>query len=290
MEGNNISVNIPEDQQNESDYTVEMELTNINNILGMYNLNNLNNNNNTSFPNPIPFSGTNYYQSSIDNISQLYDNTEPLYISEIKDMKKNVIDILHKRSEFNDEEYDDEKYDNKEIDELYSKITKVNEEFKELQDSLFKAEENLKGEINKMNNNIIKIDNFIVFLENLSLISDFGDIKEIIKNINTLSNKLSNVESFKKAKKEYTTERKNILKYIYLLRKVNKMNVTNTCIICMEDSVSHFINPCGHTFCKKCLESSLRISDINEEYIIHDGKKCPICRKYLNNIHPLYFL
>ena len=110
MEGNNISVNIPEDQQNESDYTVEMELTNINNILGMYNLNN-NNNNNTSFPNPIPFSGTNYYQSSIDNISQLYDNTEPLYISEIKDMKKNVIDILHKRSEFNDEEYDDEKYD-----------------------------------------------------------------------------------------------------------------------------------------------------------------------------------
>ena len=49
-----------------------------------------------------------------------------------------------------------------------------------------------------MNNNIIKIDNFIVFLENLSLISDFGDIKEIIKNINTLSNKLSNVESFKK--------------------------------------------------------------------------------------------
>ena len=99
MEGNNISVNIPEDQPNQSDYTVEMELTNINNILGMYNLNN---NNNTSFPNPIPFSGTNCYQSSIDNISQLYDNTEPLYISEIKDMKKNVIDILHKRSEFND--------------------------------------------------------------------------------------------------------------------------------------------------------------------------------------------
>ena len=58
------------------------------------------------------------------------------------------------------------------------------------------------------------IDNFIVFLENLSLISDFGDIKEIIKNINTLSNKLSNVESFKKAKKEYTTERKNIQRLI----------------------------------------------------------------------------
>ena len=97
--------------------------------------------------------------------SQLYDNVEPLYITEIKDIKKSVLDILHKKTNFEDEEFDEEKYNHKEIDNLYTKMKDITIELKGLQENLNNAEENLNNEIKKMNENIGKIDNFIVFLE-----------------------------------------------------------------------------------------------------------------------------
>ena len=286
MEGDNNSGN----QQNE--YTVEMDVSSINNLLNMYNINQETNYTTNYTTNPIPFSslsiGHNHH-CPVDNISQMYDNIEPLYISEIKDMKNNILDILNHRSDFKDEEYDEDKYENKEIDELYEKINSIHKEFQVFQERLFISEENLKNEIKTLDSNIKKLEDFIKFLESLSSI-DYADIKVIIKNINDLSSKLSNIESFKKAKKDYATERKNIQKYIYFLRKVNKLNVTNMCVVCMEDQVTHFINPCGHTFCKKCLENHLEMEDINNTDSIANDKKCPVCRKYVNNINPLYFL
>ena len=297
MEGSNINGGPPLEEQNNPgmEYTVEMNVSNINHLLNMYNVNPSIYNtpgNTTGNTNPIPYYPLNTYlhQCPADNITQMYDNIEPLYVSELKDMKNNIIDILNNRSDFKEEEFDDEKYENKEIDELYEKIRTVNLEFKIYQDKLHNAELNLKDEIDRLNSNIKKLENFITFLESLSLI-DYDDIKVIIKNINDLSIKLSNLESFKKAKKEYATERKNILKYIYFLRKVNKMNVTNMCVVCMDDPVSHFINPCGHTFCSKCLEHHLEMEDItNDDSILPNDKKCPVCRKYVNTINPLYFL
>jgi len=131
MEGNNEN-NIP-DMGNTGgiEYTVEMDVSNINHLLNMYNITHPNVYNNTgSQPDPLPFSSLNTgdsYYCNADNISQLYDNIEPLYISEIKSMKSNILDILSKRSDFEDEDYDDERYDNKEIDELYEKIKGINE-------------------------------------------------------------------------------------------------------------------------------------------------------------------
>lgn len=270
------------------DFTVDMN--GLNRLLNMYTytLPQTPPLNSTNAPNPLPSSVNNLYHSPISNVSELYHNTEPLYISEAKDLKKNLIDILYKKTDFEDEEFDIEKYENKELDELYDKIKSFNEDLKIYQEKLYLAEKNLNEEIDKMNKNVQKIDNFIKFLENLSSI-DYEEIKDIVKSINVLSSKLSNMDSFKEAKKNYVTERKNILKYIYLLKKVNKLNISNTCVICMEDPVSHFIDPCGHTFCKKCLENSLEINDINEENTIRT-KKCNICRNFINNLKPLYFL
>tara|TARA_Y100000590_G_C15738151_1_gene1019295 strand:- start:448 stop:1338 length:891 start_codon:yes stop_codon:yes gene_type:complete len=296
MEGNTEGENNMPEMGNIGgiEYTVEMDVPNINNLLNMYNINptSIYNNNTTNPSNPLPFSSLNTennHYCPADNISEIYDNIEPLYVSEIKDMKNNILDILCKRCDFKDEDYDNEKYENKEIDELYEKIITMNYEFKNYQDKLYTAELNLKSEIDNLNSNTKKLENFIKFLESLSSI-DYCEIKPIIENINDLSSKLSNLESFKKAKKEYATERKNILKYIYFLRKVNKMNVTNMCVVCMEDQVTHFINPCGHTFCKKCLENHLEMEDINNTDTISNDKKCPVCRKYVLNVNPLYFL
>ena len=237
MEGNTEGENNMSDMGNTGgiEYTVEMDVPNINHLLNMYNINPTAVYNNTTNPDPMPFSSlnTNNHYCPADNISEIYDNIEPLYVSEIKSMKTNILDILSKRSDFKDEDYDDEKYENKEIDELYAKIITINHEFKIYQDKLYTAELNLKSEIDNLNSNIKKLENFITFLESLSSI-EYCEIKPLIENINDLSSKLSNLESFKKAKKEYATERKNILKYIYFLRKVNKMNVTNMCVVCMS--------------------------------------------------------
>lgn len=267
-----------------NNYTIQVDVPHLNNLLNMYNFHSENTTANT-VPNPYSSNIGNY--CPINDISQLYDNVEPLYITEIKDIKKSVLDILHKKTNFEDEEFDEEKYNHSEIDNLYTKMKDITIELKGLQENLNNAEENLNNEIKKMNENIGKIDNFIVFLESLSSL-DYENIKEIISNITKLATKLSNKESFKKAKKDYATERRNILKYIYFLRKVNKMNVTNMCVVCMDDPVSHFVDPCGHTFCKTCLEKSLEVdSFVDETYI---NKNCPVCRKYVNKVRPLYFL
>ena len=291
MDGTNENEGLPLSGQTNSgqEYTVELDLPNINHLLNMYNVNSTMYDMTGDSTPPPYFLNTSLNQCPSYNISQMYDNIEPLYVSEVKDMKNNIIDILNYRSDFKEEEFDEEKYENKEIDELYGKIKVINEEFKINQEKLYTAEVKLNKEIEELNSNIKKLENFTKFLESLSSI-DYNDLEPIIKSINDLSIKLSNVESFKKAKEEYTKERKNILKYIYLLRKVNKMNVTNMCVVCMNDPVSHFINPCGHTFCKSCLENHLEINDITNRDSIMDDKKCPVCRKYVNNVNPLYFL
>lgn len=281
---------IPDDATTDdgsNNYTIQVDVPNLNNLLNMYNFHSENITTNTVDPNPYSSNIGNY--CPINDISQLYDNVEPLYVTEIKDIKKSVLDILYNKTNFEDEEFDEEKYSHSEIDTLYTKIKDITVELKGLQVNLNNAEENLNEEIKKMNENIGKIDNFIKFLESLSSL-DHENIKEIISNITKLATKLSNIESFKKAKKEYATERRNILKYIYFLRKVNKMNVTNMCVVCMDEPVSHFLDPCGHTFCKTCLQKSLEVDSFvneNENYI---NKNCPVCRKYVNKVRPLYFL
>ena len=81
-------------------------------------------------------------------------------------------------------------------------MNSIHKEFQIFQDRLYISEENLKNEIKTLDSNIKKLEDFIKFLESLSSI-DYADIKVIIENINNLSRKLSNVESFKKAKKDY---------------------------------------------------------------------------------------
>ena len=191
MEGNTEGENNMSDMGNTGgiEYTVEMDVPNINHLLNMYNINPTAVYNNTTNPDPMPFSSlnTNNHYCPADNISEIYDNIEPLYVSEIKSMKTNILDILSKRSDFKDEDYDDEKYENKEIDELYAKIITINHEFKIYQDKLYTAELNLKSEIDNLNSNIKKLENFITFLESLS----FSPSLFFIKNFRTFSSSQS---------------------------------------------------------------------------------------------------
>ena len=65
-------------------------------------------------------------------------------------------------------------------------------------------------------NSISEIDYFIDFIEKLNDI-DLEDKNDLIQNIKNLSKKLSNTETFTKAKKYYVLQRKKLLKYSYFL-------------------------------------------------------------------------
>ena len=245
----------------------------------------------TSCPAPF-YSPDNIYYSNITNSSQLFNSKENLFISEIKELKENVLNILLEKSNYDDDEYNDIDYENKEIDDFCNDIDKYNNEFKVIQEELGRADESLKKEIAIVDSNLKKIDYFIDFIEKLNDI-DLEDKNHLIQNIKNLSKKLSNTETFTKAKKYYVLQRKKLLKYIYLFKKINKWNVANICTICLGKPVDHFIDPCGHTFCKGCLESHFKLKDINDLRIFskRNNYRCPVCREGpIISAKPLYFL
>ena len=89
--------------------------------------------------------------------------------------------------------------------------------------------------------------------------------------MNVYSKSILSNEKLSTVKKEYEEKFKEIQKYIYLIRKINNFNTTNMCPVCFSNQVDHFIAPCGHTYCKTCLETLIRSEDIyniNHEMMI----------------------
>lgn len=240
----------------------------------------------------IPNDTINY--SGITTPEDLFINNPKLFnSSSIKEIKEKVLEIFLKKSDFEDKEYDELNYENEEIDNFVTKIDSYNIEFKRVQSELEKADGKLKGEIKIMNDNLKKLDHFIDFVDKLGTNIDEEDKEALVSQINKISEKLSKPEQFIQAKKSYVEQRKKLLKYIYLFRKVNKWNVANMCGICLENPVDHFIDPCGHTFCKGCIKEQFKVDEIDEIriYSHRNNLKCPVCRQGpVNTAKPLYFL
>lgn len=50
---------------------------------------------------------------------------------------------------------------------------------------------------------------------------------------------------------------------------INPKRYDSFCSICQIDSITHCINPCGHTYCNECSNRLV------------ESKQCYICRKYV---------
>ena len=66
-------------------------------------------------------------------------------------------------------------------------------------------------------------------------------MKSIIDSMNQLSQKILKNEKIKEIKKEYVQQRKEIEKYIYLIKKLNNFNQCNICPVCFTKTVDHFL-------------------------------------------------
>ena len=88
----------------------------------------------------------------------------------------------------------------------------------------------------------------------------------------------NNTDTYNK-KKNYIRQRKELLKYIDVIKKIN-LNISTTCTICMTNNVDRYFNPCGHTCCEKCIK---RISEYDNRLT------CLICRVNVMDVRKLYF-
>ena len=219
------------------------------------------------------------YDYIIDNLDQSVVsqcNTESDNVSGIIDIKNKLIDILNSVPL------------NKEIEEVKSgKLIKLNDLYDEFksdylkeQDKYFQSERELNNAINESKSNVKKLNVVIDFMRELNINDCKDQLQEtIIENIKQYSNNIGGGNDHIKLMKEnYIESRKNINKYLDIIKKLNHMNVSNSCPVCLTNPVNIYLNPCGHTLCDGCYD---RVSD-NE-------KKCFLCRTRVLSKFPLYF-
>jgi hypothetical protein len=92
-----------------------------------------------------------------------------------------------------------------------------------------------------------------------------GQIYELINNNVTEKNKtLKELVDKNKTKIKYLSDTYNIIR---------NTNIGHLCPVCLTNEVNTFCEPCGHSFCNKCMKSTY----------------CYICRLKINKLHPLFF-
>ena len=240
----------------------------------------------------------------IPNSEDLFNNSNKIKsIIEIKVLRDCIYDILNKTTSFEDEEYNDVDFKDEKIEGIIKDINNYIKQFEKIQEEIYEIDKELKKEIESINKNINKLDNIIQFLLNLDIKGSDNneedkDMKNMVESIKIVSKKISKTENFNELKKKYVAKRKELNKYIHLLKNINKLNISNRCPICMDSILDNYLDPCGHTMCKSCIERSIKRHNNHltdniqlDIYSIRDHHTpCPICRKLITNIRPLFIL
>ena len=152
-------------------------------------------------------------------------------------------------------------------------------DYKKKQEYYLECKNKLQGEISRSKNNIKKLDLIIQFIRELDKDCNDQETEELLNNLKNLSNKIENDKNIIIARTEYIKSRKDIENNLNLVKKINSMNMSNTCPLCLTNPVNIYLNPCGHTCCEECYG---RLSNNNEN-------KCFLCRSNIMSKNPLYF-
>jgi len=226
-----------------------------------------------------------YIIENLDNSSitcdyDRFDNNDN--INKIKEIRNNITNIFNcdpdeLNSSFNESiNASDTKFVN-EFTEYFNKFIK---EYLKEQGNYLKCEKNLINEKNESKTVIKKLDIVIDFMKELSDEDcDDGINATIIENIKEYSKQKENGDRLVIAKNEYYNSRLKINKFLEAVKKINSINTTNTCPTCLNNSVSIYLNPCGHTMCGDCYERLTNNGD----------RKCFLCRARVLSKFPLYF-
>ena len=246
------------------------------------------------------FAGINhtYLPTEDTNIDDLFKKKEEdTNVIKMIELKELLLDLIQGKGEIDlTEEERKEKEggseDKKEMDTIVERIKEFMKEFIQLQDKLNQINERFQMEIKLLQQNISTIENMISFLQKLpNEHKDETIMKSIIDSMNQLSQKILKNEKIKGIKEEYVQERKVMEKYIHFIKKLNNFNQCNICPVCFTKTVDHFIDPCGHTFCRDCIQSLKKNPELDlYEIGRNDNSQCCYCRERIKTIRQLYFL
>ena len=229
------------------------------------------------------------YEYIIDNIDNSVSSvcTETSEdVNNVINIKNNIINILS-NNEYDSFPNNSGSDINGSTIESEDKLIKLNDlyddfknEYLEKQSQYFESEKNMNNMIKNAKTNIKKLDVVVDFMKTLDTEDcDDGLNSTIIENIKKYTEKLNDNDKLSEAKNNYTKMRIEMVKYLNVIKKLNSVNVTNTCPTCLTNPVNIYLNPCGHTLCDDCYN---RISNDNE-------RKCFLCRTRVMNKSPLYF-
>jgi hypothetical protein len=117
---------------------------------------------------------------------------------------------------------------------------------------------------------------------------DKGDLvpDNFHEEILSVCDKIKEKNSFKEVKEEYKVTKKRYSRYLDLLVTINNLNTGNLCSVCIQNTVSSYYNPCGHTTCDTCRDRLVVYSGSSS---ITTGCKCPICRVDIRGSHKIFF-
>jgi len=172
---------------------------------------------------------------------------------------------------------EDEKVDNiKKCSEIFGEFIK---DYKDKQENYLECKKKFQDEINNSKSNLKKLDLIIQFIRELDKDCNDQLTEEIFNNFKMLSDKIENDKNIITARIDYIKIRKEIDNHLNLIKKINSLNVSNTCPLCLTNSVDIYLNPCGHTCCEECYGKLL----------VNNDNKCFLCRSNILNKNSLYF-
>jgi len=151
-------------------------------------------------------------------------------------------------------------------------------DYKKKQEHYLECKNKFQDEISRSKNNIKKLDLIIQFIRELDKDCNDQETEELLNNLKVLSNKIENDKNIITARTEYIKSRKDIENNLNLIKKINSLNMSNTCPLCLTNQVNIYLNPCGHTCCEECYG---RLSNTEN--------KCFLCRSNIMSKNPLYF-
>ena len=206
-------------------------------------------------------------------------------IKELTDLKNDLYSHLQGKlileDKYDTEEFQKVKYD---IRSTIGKVADTMIHFKEQQEKVNILEDKYHTALKDTDSSMTKISDFIDFLHVLDVKHNDIDSTDIVKSIKRLSESIKDSSQIKEIQGEYEREL-YILKYYlhHWIKPLNGGNIGNTCSMCLQRSVDTYLEPCGHTGCKGCIEK-VKSDPQSDLY-----GNCFICRTRVLRTHNLYF-
>ena len=248
-----------------------------------------------------------YISDNIPTIDSFFfkekeDDKDLLNMMEIK---KTILTILNEKTEINmteeggylgdeiDEEEEKRKKEyEKEINEFDKRIKEYINEYQGYQEELTIINDDFKKEYEELQKHAKMVEDMIDFIKKLP--KEYREkelIENIINNMNQLCKNIINNEKIRELKEKYLVIRRKSEKILLLIKRLNNFNQTNVCPLCFTNVVDHYYEPCGHTFCKECIQKTFQNFGIETMDIgLNDDVHCSICRLGIRKVNSLYFI